>query len=152
MTKQMIFKRYETKYVLDSTQRLELMAHMRTYGMEPDEWGMSTTRSLYLDTPTWILARRSLEHPRHKEKLRIRSYTSATPADKVFFELKKKFNGIVYKRRCVCSLSQALALLGRKRTPQTQIEREISYACARFSPLSSVFWRSSPPMQFLCGW
>ncbi len=43
--------------------------------------------------------RHSIEKPAYKEKLRIRSYSQATPDSTVFVELKKKYEKVVYKRR-----------------------------------------------------
>ena len=45
------------------------------------------------------LIRASLEKPAYKEKLRLRSYGVTEPGGEVFLELKKKYKGIVYKRR-----------------------------------------------------
>lgn len=135
MAQQMIFKRYEIKFLLTQQQRESLERSMWREHMVPDEWGPSTTRSLYLDTPSWLLARRSIESPRYKEKLRIRSYVAASADDEVFLELKKKFSGVVYKRRCVVSLSRARALVAMTAAPATQIEREIAFAAQRYQPL-----------------
>lgn len=54
---------------------------------------------LYFDTENYRLIRRSIEKPSYKEKLRIRSYRRADPESNVFVELKKKYDGVVYKRR-----------------------------------------------------
>ena len=86
---QTVFKRYELKYRLNRRQFAELLNIMQPY-MKPDRFGRSTIQSLYLDTPSFLLARRSLEHPLYKEKLRVRSYGLAGPADTVLIELKKK--------------------------------------------------------------
>ena len=67
--------------------------------MQGDQYGKSTIRNIYLDTPHHLLIRRSLEKPVYKEKLRIRSYTRADDTSTVFVELKKKYNSVVYKRR-----------------------------------------------------
>jgi hypothetical protein len=54
--------------------------------------------SIYLDTPALEVISRSLDKPLYKEKLRLRVYGEGEP-ESVFFELKKKYTGIVYKRR-----------------------------------------------------
>lgn len=56
-------------------------------------------QSLYYDTENFRLIRRSIERPEYKEKLRLRSYGLAHADDNVFLELKKKSEGIVFKRR-----------------------------------------------------
>ncbi len=67
--------------------------------MVPDEHGESTICNIYYDTADYRLIRASLEKPAYKEKLRLRSYGVTEPGGEVFLELKKKYKGIVYKRR-----------------------------------------------------
>lgn len=55
--------------------------------------------AIYNDTVDYRLIRASLEKPAYKEKLRLRSYGVTEPGGEVFLELKKKYKGIVYKRR-----------------------------------------------------
>lgn len=98
MADQMIFKRYEMKYAMDSESMMAVEEEMASY-MEADPHGHSRIQSLYFDTPNYILARRSLEHPLYKEKLRLRSYGIAKVGSPTFLELKKKYESVVYKRR-----------------------------------------------------
>jgi len=63
--------------------------------------------NLYLDTEGDELIRKSLEKPVFKEKIRLRSYGTVSLGDKVFLESKKKFQGIVNKRRTNCILEDA---------------------------------------------
>ena len=64
-----------------------------------------------------------------EEKLRIRSYKQATPDGAVFVELKKKLEGVVYKRRIALPEATATDWLNdRISCPMnTQISREIDY-------------------------
>ena len=110
MADQMIFKRFEIKYMIDEAVFEKLMEVMDGY-MIADEHGRSTVCSLYYDTPKHLLIRRSLEHPIYKEKLRLRSYGVAEPSDTVFVELKKKFCSVVYKRRIAMKYDKALSYL-----------------------------------------
>ena len=132
---QMVFKRYEIKYQLTEGQRARLERVMETH-MRPDEYGPSIVRNVYYDTPTHLLARRSAEHPYYKEKIRVRSYAPAESDTPVFLELKKKCDGVVYKRRCTLALQDADALLGGTRAPEGQIEREIAFAASRYKGLA----------------
>ena len=93
-----IFKRHELKYLVSAEQREFIESEFARY-MIPDEHGESTICNIYYDTPDFRLIRRSLEKPVYKEKLRLRSYGTASKDEKVFLELKKKYKGIVYKRR-----------------------------------------------------
>ena len=106
MSDQTIFKRYEIKYIVTRRQQVKILEGMKAY-MKEDEHGKSMIQSLYYDTPDHILARRSLDKPIYKEKLRLRSYGIANDNSNVFAEIKKKYDGIVYKRRVSMNLSQA---------------------------------------------
>ena len=125
---QSIFQRTEKKYLLSPEQRraLEQILWVR---MEPDEYGLQTIANIYYDTPDCMLIRESLEKPLYKEKLRIRSYGRAEKDSKVFVELKKKFKGVVYKRREVMCLKDAEIFLdtGIALHPLSQIQKEIDW-------------------------
>lgn len=130
---QMIFQRYEFKYLMDRCQQQAVLAAMAPH-MVPDKYRHSSIRNLYLDTPDYRLIRRSLEKPVYKEKLRIRSYGRAGQEAPVFVELKKKYRSVVYKRRISLPQSEALACVaGRQLWPDSQIGRELAYA-ADFYP------------------
>lgn len=93
-----IFKRYEQKYLLTEEQYIKMIDCINAY-TKPDDFGKSTICNIYFDTPNYYLIRRSLEKPIYKEKLRIRTYGVSSNPDNVFIEIKKKYDGIVYKRR-----------------------------------------------------
>ena len=122
------FQRHELKYLIDGRQRRALERAMEPY-MREDEYGESTICSLYYDTPDFRLVRRSLEKPDYKEKLRLRSYGMAKPEGDIFVELKKKYGGIVYKRRISMVEREATAWLagGEVFAPDSQIGREIRW-------------------------
>lgn len=127
MSDQMIFKRYEIKYLLTKEQFNIVRNAMNQY-MCPDPHGKSTIYSLYFDTPDFILARRCMEHPDYKEKLRLRSYNTASPDTIVFLELKKKYDSVVYKRRISLTQQAAVNYLTNKiPIKDSQITREIDY-------------------------
>lgn len=127
MADQSIFKRYELKYLLTLEQKQVILAAMQPH-MALDKYGRTTIRNIYYDTPDYRLIRRSIEKPAYKEKLRIRAYRRSGRQDKVFVELKKKYKGIVYKRRLSCPQQQAMDWLFGGDPPQTgQIANEISY-------------------------
>ncbi len=133
MSDQMIFKRYEIKYMLDSEQLTRVKEGMAEH-MIPDEHGRSAICSLYFDTPDFRLIRHSLEHPIYKEKLRLRSYGVADDASQVFVELKKKYDSVVYKRRVGMTSRKAWDYLLREKHPMnTQIIREIDYTISHYS-------------------
>lgn len=123
-----VFRRKEQKYLLDADQSAVFCAAMAKY-MEPDRYATSAIRNIYYDTPDYRLIRRSLEKPAYKEKLRLRSYGDATQDSKVFLEMKKKYKGIVYKRRIALRTGQAQAYMAdpAAKLEDTQIGREIDY-------------------------
>ncbi len=147
-----VFERKEMKYRLCATQLESLISAFETR-LLPDERGITLVRSLYFDTPAHDLIARSMESPLYKEKLRLRVYGQASePGTPAFLEIKKKFKGIVYKRRVLvsigaahliiegASLSEALAahplndeaLAAEALTPhREQIAREIAFFIQR---------------------
>lgn len=93
-----VMKRYELKYILTEEQTNFLISSLEGH-MKEDEYGLTQIASLYYDTPDYRLIRASLEKPEFKEKIRLRSYGIASDSSPVFLELKRKYAGIVYKRR-----------------------------------------------------
>ena len=127
MANQMVFKRYEIKYLMTRSQRDAVLEAMEPY-MSMDAYGHSSIRNIYYDTPDFRLIRESLDKPVYKEKLRVRSYGPASAGDEVFVELKKKVQGVVYKRRIAMPGAPAEACLSRRMNlPDSQIGREIAW-------------------------
>ena len=122
------FERHEVKYLIDAAQRKAIMELVDRY-MEPDEFGKSTICNVYYDTPDMLLIRRSLDRPVYKEKLRVRSYGIPGEDDKVFIEIKKKYEGVVYKRRVHMTEAEASAYLndGARAPKDSQIQRELDW-------------------------
>ena len=98
MSMKKVFQRKETKYLLNQTQFNKFFEELQAY-MSVDQYGLHTIRSLYFDTADYQFIRHSMEKPKYKEKFRVRSYGMPTSESTVFLEIKKKMNGIVYKRR-----------------------------------------------------
>ena len=128
MTYQDTFKRREIKYLLTREQKEGLLRAMEGR-MALDQYGRTTIMNVYYDTPEYLLIQRSLEKPDYKEKLRVRSYGTADRGDVVFLELKKKYDGIVYKRRTSATERDAEGYLLQNRAlpKRDQITEEIDY-------------------------
>jgi len=143
MKNQNIFKRYEIKYLLTKEQMELIKIEMMEY-MKGDDYGKSTICNIYYDTPSHLLIRRSIEKPIYKEKLRVRSYGLATPNSRVFVELKKKYNDVVYKRRVSMSAEDAENYLchGEQPPKPSQITEEIDYFCKLYSGLEPAIFIS----------
>ena len=123
-----VFKRIEKKYLLSEVQYDALFQRIGAH-LKPDQFGRSTVLSLYLDTPDHRIIRSSMEAVDYKEKLRLRSYGTAGADSTVFLELKKKFGGVVYKRRASMTLKEAERYLRMGIKPfESQIMSELDWA------------------------
>lgn len=135
-----VFKRIEKKYMLDNRQYEGLLQAIEPH-MAIDEYGLSKICNIYFDTEQDDLVRRSNEKPVYKEKLRLRSYGIPEPSDKVYLEIKKKYEGIVYKRRISLTLAEAedYLLRGIRPAKDSQILREIDYFIQFYHPLPKLY-------------
>ncbi len=108
-----VFSRYEKKYLIDNETYQFIVSRIEQY-MEADkhsrDGGFYNIANIYYDTPDDALIRASIEKPVYKEKLRLRSYGVPGLEDKVFLEIKKKYKGLVNKRRTKLRLSEAYDL------------------------------------------
>lgn len=138
---QSIFKRYEKKYILTSRQKQKILETAKPY-LAKDKYFHSTICSIYYDTPSRLMIRNSIEKPIYKEKLRLRSYGTPSADDKVFIELKKKYRGVVYKRRTAMALREAEMFLSGKLLPKTQIEKELAWALKYYEGIEPAMFVS----------
>ena len=121
------FKRWELKYRMSKEQYERFLPYIEQY-LSLDKYGLTTIQSLYFDTETDLLIRRSIEKPNYKEKLRLRSYGLSTDDSLLFLEIKKKFEKVVYKRRIKIKEKDCLDWIRTKQYNLTnQIEKEIDY-------------------------
>lgn len=125
---QTVFNRMEKKFVITQMQFEAIWQDLMKY-MQVDSYGGHTICNVYYDTPTDELIRKSIEKPVYKEKLRLRSYGVPAKDSKVYLEIKKKYKGIVNKRRIELTLEEAYDYLeGRKRPEkECQILTELDY-------------------------
>lgn len=149
------FKRHENKYIIPPHVRAAIERAIDEY-MQVDEFGESTITSAYFDDADFSMISRSNEKPLYKEKLRFRVYGSDAgdelvkicqgarreadsvhwndgegDDDFVFAELKKKYKGIVYKRRVPLAASSLVldggnAVLDSMNATQGSGKREYS--------------------------
>ena len=125
---QYVFQRKEQKFMLDSAQCDALQALLDDR-LQRSVYGKSAVCNVYFDTPDHRLIRRSVEKPVYKEKLRIRSYGTVGENDRVFLEMKKKYKGIVYKRRVELQEAEAFSYMADPAAPLNggQIGNELDY-------------------------
>lgn len=129
MTKR-TFKRIEKKYLITKDQWLKITESIKGHTV-PDPNKSARIFSLYFDTDTNILIRRSLDKPLYKEKLRLRTYGIPSDCSQAFIEIKKKYKKTVYKRRVSMKYFDAKKFLTTSCIPhgyesQRQILNEIS--------------------------
>ncbi|MBO4914145.1 MAG: polyphosphate polymerase domain-containing protein [Oscillospiraceae bacterium] len=133
------FKRYEVKYMLTPEQYMAMLHGMTPY-MTPDEHPRYTIGNVYYDTADHELIRTSLEKPVYKEKLRVRSYGVPGDDGAAFVEIKKKYDGVVYKRRVTMTTAEAAGWLSGGRPPkESQISREIDWFMSLYHPEPAVY-------------
>ena len=123
-----VMQRREFKYIISAEQRRYLEEKLEGH-MKLDKYGITPILSLYYDTLNYRLIRASIEKPMFKEKIRLRSYGLATDDSPVFLELKRKYDGIVYKRRVATTIPFAERFFAKEGDipADGQIAREISY-------------------------
>ena len=132
------FRRCEKKYLLTPEQYRAVKRGMASY-MKPDAYPRYTICNIYYDTERFDLIRASLEKPIYKEKLRLRSYGVPGSMDSVFVEIKKKYDGVVYKRRVTMEARNALRWLqGAQSGDGSQIGREIDWFLRLYRPEPKV--------------
>ena len=129
-----IFKRVEKKYMLTQEQYDYILDRLAPH-MHPDRFFESDIRNIYFDNKTDELIETSLTKPAYKEKLRLRSYGAPGPNSLVFFEIKKKYQGVVYKRRISMTRDEAYRYIETGELPENlvgNIPVEIDYMIRRY--------------------
>lgn len=140
MANKEIFERVEKKYQMNQTQYQEFLKEAEGK-IHADQYGLYTIRNIYYDTEDYELIRNSIEKPKYKEKFRVRGYGEINEDSEIFLEIKKKFDGVVYKRRAALSMNQARDFLKKGILPEnsSQIMREIDYFMKFYHPTPKVY-------------
>ncbi|MDO4198005.1 MAG: polyphosphate polymerase domain-containing protein [Erysipelotrichaceae bacterium] len=118
------FERTETKYLISREQLKEILNLTNDY-LQTDRFFKGNLMSIYYDTDSYQMIRCSIEKPEYKEKIRIRSYDDVEDNDSVYVEYKKKYNGIVYKRRTTVGYKDAMENLYDASFEDRQVAKEI---------------------------
>ncbi|MBP6492526.1 MAG: polyphosphate polymerase domain-containing protein [Clostridia bacterium] len=139
-----VFNRYENKYFLSEAALNRVLAVIEER-MVPDKFNKDrktySISNIYFDTPDDHLIRTSLAKPLYKEKLRIRAYGVPGKNDLAFLEMKKKFNGLVNKRRTNIPLQDGYKLVANggivtvSEEMNLQVVKEISSMIQRYNTL-----------------
>ncbi len=143
-----VFNRYEKKYLLD-TETFKWISEKLKEHMKPDKFNKNgklyNIANIYYDTPDDALIRASIEKPVYKEKLRLRSYGVPGMEDEVFLEIKKKYKGMVNKRRTRLKLKEAYDFVDNGVKPSdapyinSQVLNEIQYFLKVYNLVPKVY-------------
>ncbi len=146
-----VFNRAEKKFLITDEvfhmikPRLEEYMALDAFSSKGDYYSIS---NIYYDTPDHAIIRKSIEKPIYKEKLRLRSYGIVGPRDKVYLEIKKKYNGQVNKRRTAMYLEDACHYieehqrLKAKKPLSEQILSEVDYFLIRYPDIRPMLYIS----------
>ncbi|MBQ4086688.1 MAG: polyphosphate polymerase domain-containing protein [Clostridia bacterium] len=139
-----VFNRYEQKYILNEPMFSAINEGVKAR-MESDRYSADgrfyPICNIYYDTQDFHLIRTSLDKPAYKEKIRLRSYGRVNPKDTVFLEIKKKYHGLVNKRRTAISIAEAERFIRTGEMPMVrpgmneQVVHELSAFIRRYPPL-----------------
>ncbi len=136
-----IFKRIEKKYMLTQEQYEYILDKIAPH-THPDRFGETVIRNIYFDNTDDELIETSLKKPVYKEKLRLRSYGIPEADSNVFFEIKKKYKGVVYKRRISMTRDTAYRYIETGELPEDlvgNIPVEIDYMIRRYRLFPKAF-------------
>lgn len=135
-----VFQRVEKKYLMTAETYQLFQKEIEAY-MQADQYGLHTICNIYFDTISDELIRNSIEKPVYKEKLRLRSYGIPNYNSQVFLEIKRKYKGIVYKRRVAMTLKEASYYLEHGIRPKndSQILKEIDYFIKFYKPIPKLY-------------
>ena len=96
-----VFERYEQKYRISSSLYDKFLSLIQN-DLVMDKYGKTTIQSLYYDIDDYRLIRNSIEKTIYIEKRRVRCYGLNDDNRDIYIEMKRKYDGIVYKRRVAC--------------------------------------------------
>jgi hypothetical protein len=121
--------RFELKYIITEEQALQIRDYVRSY-LELDENGVGKpnysypVHSLYLDSDDLKLYWSTINGDKNRYKLRIRFYNN-NPETPVFFEIKRRMNNCIMKKRgAVRRQYVSLLLAGHMPEPAHVVSKE----------------------------
>jgi len=111
------FSRYECKYLVDPVVVPAMREYLEPFIM-PDKFAalrpgfQYPISSLYLDSPDLLTYQQTVGGEKDRFKLRVRTYTD-DPSKPAYFEVKRKSNNVISKRRAGLPRAQARTLLNQ---------------------------------------
>ena len=135
-------RRFESKYLVDENRAQRIRDYIRPF-MELDRFAAARNLhkypvcSLYLDSSDLELCRKTLHGHKNRYKLRVRTY-SDDPDDPLFFEVKRRVDGMVIKARAQISRAQGDAILAGRIPRADQFTPDLFARINEFSALSQT--------------
>ncbi|MCL1903551.1 MAG: polyphosphate polymerase domain-containing protein [Oscillospiraceae bacterium] len=147
-----VFARKEMKYIMDAERYKHITEFMLEY-MNYDEHNHGgkhyTIANIYYDTVNHDIIRESVAKPKYKEKLRLRAYGVPEMDSNVYLEMKKKYKGVVYKRRVTLKLDEAYKFVETREIPpetskrpqyvKTQVMKELQQTLLFYEPIPMIY-------------
>ncbi len=129
------FSRYECKYFVDPMVASEMRNFLRPFA-QPDAFAARRPGlrypicSLYLDSADLGLYQQTVNGEKDRFKLRVRTYSDSSN-DPAYFEVKRKINTVVHKRRAGLTRAMAAELLAERPVDlydlQDRVREDVEY-------------------------
>ena len=135
-------RRFESKYLVEENRAQRIRDYIRPF-VELDRFAALRDLhkypvcSLYLDSSDLELCRKTLHGHKNRYKLRVRTY-SDNPDDPLFFEVKRRVDGMVLKARSQTSRAQGDVILSGRIPRADQITADLFARINEFSALSKT--------------
>jgi hypothetical protein len=135
------------------TERYNHITNFLLQYMNLDEYNAGnqfyTIANIYYDTEDHDIIRQSVAKPKYKEKLRLRAYGVPDLDSKVYLEIKKKYQGIVYKRRVTMKLHEAYKFISTAEIPAMKKSKYVKQQVFKELRESLRFYEPIVPMIYL---
>lgn len=137
---QNVFKRNEQKYILSNKEYNDIQIIINKY-FNKDMYFDNKIYNIYFDNNNRDMIINSLEKSIYKKKIRVRSYGIPNDDSFIYFEIKEKYKGIVYKRRVKLSLMEYNNYINNEIIPNhdKQIMKEIDYIIKYYNLKPYIF-------------
>lgn len=110
-------QRFEHKYVINENVALRIRDFLSSY-LDIDEYGVTQpnlsypVHSLYLDSPGMRTYQETINGDRNRYKLRIRFYEQTDDNSPVYFEIKRRYDKVIAKKRAIVYRDAAAEMAG----------------------------------------
>lgn len=134
------FRRVEKKYIITKEQYMFLKKAIDDKLIE-DIHGKSMICNIYFDSEKFDLIRHSITKPVFKDKIRLRSYNIPSLDSMTYLEIKRKYDGVVSKRRIEMTLKDFYKYLNNDKNENTdnQVKNELNYYFKHYNLKPTVF-------------